>query len=58
MDSYLMKAYAETAEWQYVEAAKIWPSSPLPSSNFQFGVFETNRALTADEIENLEVRYA
>ena len=58
MDSYLMKAYAADAEWAYVEAAQFWPNSPLPSSRFQFGVFETSRALNSREIENLEVMCA
>jgi len=58
MTQYVMKAYAPNAEWQYVEAPREWPNSPLPSSDMRFGVFATDRALSADEIEMLEVRYA
>lgn len=58
MDAYAMKAYAPEIEWEYVEAAQIWPNSPLPRSSFKFGVFQTSKALTAEQIENLEVRYA
>lgn len=58
MNEYTFKAYAPNVAWEYVEAAHEWHNSPLPRSGFKFGVFQTSRALTCEELEYLEVRYA
>lgn len=55
MDAYMMRAIVPGVAWEYVEAAQMWPLSPLPSSSHLFGVFATERALTPDEITRLEI---